>query len=129
MDIAVDLQKIAARIGRPPGSPDGALTIQRQINFEEAEAKRRAEQRQKWDAEDAAQEKARAAARAELQREADEELKAAARADFMLANPGASEADFTRLWPRMRDDLMVARAAGARDREVEGLMRKFGSSI
>lgn len=85
------------------------------------EEQRKAEQRARWDAEDKAREATAAARRREHQESAGAALEGELRARFFMANEAATEADFRRLLPQMRDQELLQRAGAARNREVEAL--------
>ena len=51
----------------------------------------------------------------ERRQELDARIKANARASFMASNPNATEEDFSRLWPGMRDQLLLERQTAVMD--------------
>jgi len=87
-----------------------------------AEDRRRAERKKAWAIEDAEREEAATAARIARQRERDTELRAELRGRFFAANPAASQADFMRLLPSMRDQELLERTRA--DEELEALRER-----
>jgi hypothetical protein len=93
---------------------------------QDREAARLAAQKQRWAAEDEAERKANTERREAAQQAANDQLEAELRSQFFAANPAASEGDFKRLLPQMRDQTLLSRAEAGRNREVEGLRRNYG---
>ncbi len=52
---------------------------------------------------------------------AEGELREKLQTDFMLSNPSASESDFERVFPRMRDEHLMTEAREAPEREKRAL--------
>ncbi len=104
--------------------------------------RRVAEQRQDWlaweaqrkvendrlraerEAREAEEAKTRAAAREAERKAAEASVKAEARARFAVANPTATDEDFERLWPQLRDRQMVDRMHANADADRAELMTR-----
>lgn len=71
------------------------------------------------EAREAAQKSAERQANEERRQKADAELKARLRTEFMAGNPLATDADFERLYPSLRDQHLTRQATAAIDRMRE----------
>jgi hypothetical protein len=96
---------------------------------QDREAARLAAQKQRWAVEEAAERRAAEARKVTAQRAANDQLEAELRSQFFAANPAASEADFKRLLPQMRDQTLLSRAEAGRNREVDALVARYGSTF
>ena len=90
-----------------------------------AEDIRRAERKKKWAIEDSEREKAAVALRASRQKASDDQLRSEIRTRFMSANPAASEEDFRRLLPSLRDAEMIQRTRDRTDEVVSALRSRL----
>jgi hypothetical protein len=88
----------------------------KQQGLREADNKRRAEARERE------LEAERQAKIAEGRAKAEADLREQLHADFMGANPSASEADFSRLFPALRDEHLLREATEAPQRERAALL-------
>jgi hypothetical protein len=112
---------------RTASSPDAILAARNNEACRAAEAAKFAAARTQCEAEEAARAKDAADRRRAEQQAASAALEADLRTRFFAANSAATEADFRRLLPTMRDAELVRRAEAARDRELDAQLAKYGS--
>jgi hypothetical protein len=87
----------------------------------EREARRIEARRKQWTAENAERERERTRLAEERRQTAEAGLQAELRQQFLRSNPSASDSDFTRMWPSLRDEHFATEFRQKREREVEAL--------
>ena len=98
-------------------------------DYRQREAARLAEKRKRWAAEEKAEKAARESRIAEERRDAAAKLKTEIRSHFFASNAGATDEDFTRLWPQLRDAHLLANTRDPLVDEVAALRRQYGDEL